>query len=121
MNSYLGPQGKVLSGLKASNWKNARESKAPLMAWDTAPVQRDIDACSGQPVEADRLRRIPPTHTGGINVRGIFDFPVTLYPERTLPMSRPTTPSHQCSGLMNPDTDLGENGRHEEVSDEQAT
>ncbi|RQS25645.1 hypothetical protein DIE03_25335 [Burkholderia sp. Bp8992] len=26
-----------------------------------------------------------------------------------------------CSGLMNPDTDLGENGRHEEVSDEQAT
>ncbi|CAM2165079.1 hypothetical protein BC2230_170001 [Burkholderia cepacia] len=97
MNSYLGPQGKVLSGLKASNWKNARESKAPLMAWDTAPVQRDIDACSGQPVEADRLRRIPPTHTGGINVRGIFDFPVTLYPERTLPMSRPTTPSHQLA------------------------
>lgn len=26
-----------------------------------------------------------------------------------------------CSGLMNPDADLGENGRHEEVSDEQAT
>ncbi|RQV53103.1 hypothetical protein DF024_36000 [Burkholderia cenocepacia] len=26
-----------------------------------------------------------------------------------------------CSGLMNPDTDLGENVRHEEVSDEQAT
>ncbi|WP_186019661.1 hypothetical protein [Burkholderia gladioli] len=23
-----------------------------------------------------------------------------------------------CSGLINPDTDLGENGRHEEVSDE---
>jgi hypothetical protein len=30
MNNYLGPQGKALSGLKASNWKNARESKAPL-------------------------------------------------------------------------------------------
>ncbi|GAU01150.1 integrase, partial [Burkholderia stabilis] len=27
----------------------------------------------------------------------------------------------RCSGLMNPDTDLGENVRHEEVSDEQAT
>jgi hypothetical protein len=26
-----------------------------------------------------------------------------------------------CSGLMNPDTNLGENTRHEEVSDEQAT
>ncbi len=30
-------------------------------------------------------------------------------------------PPTQCSGLMNPDTDLCENGRHEEVSDEQAT
>lgn len=27
----------------------------------------------------------------------------------------------KCSGLMNPDTDLGENDRYEEVSDEQAT
>lgn len=26
-----------------------------------------------------------------------------------------------CSGLINPDTNLGENARHEEVSDEQAT
>ncbi|WP_208458624.1 hypothetical protein, partial [Burkholderia seminalis] len=26
-----------------------------------------------------------------------------------------------CSGLMNPDTDLGENARHEEVSNDQAT
>ncbi|THJ45972.1 hypothetical protein E9536_40475 [Burkholderia sp. LS-044] len=35
----------------------------------------------------------------------------------------PTQLIHEglCSGLMNPDTDLGENVRHEEVSDEQAT
>jgi hypothetical protein len=27
----------------------------------------------------------------------------------------------QCSGLISPDTNLGENTRHKEVSDEQAT
>ncbi len=29
--------------------------------------------------------------------------------------------TENCSGLMNPGTDLGENARHEEVSDDQAT
>ncbi|RDJ97694.1 hypothetical protein DLM46_36615 [Paraburkholderia lacunae] len=56
-----------------------------LMAWNNAHVQRDIDARCGQPVEADRLRRITPTQTGGINLRGTFNFPVALYPERPLP------------------------------------
>ncbi len=35
--------------------------------------------------------------------------------------SDPFLPKPDCSGLMNPDTDLGENARHEEVSNDQAT
>ena len=58
MNSYLGPQGKVLSGLKASNCKNARESKAPRIpthVWPCAKLQGN--GCSLEMV-ASRMIKI---------------------------------------------------------------
>ncbi len=59
-----------------------------LMAWNTTHMQRaleNIEADRDQPIEADQLRRIAPTHMEGINLRGTFNFPVALYAKRILP------------------------------------
>ncbi|MDR8939468.1 transposase [Burkholderia pseudomultivorans] len=59
-----------------------------LMAWNTTHMQRaleNIEARRGQPIATEQLRRIAPTHIEGINLRGTFNFPVSLYAKRILP------------------------------------
>lgn len=59
-----------------------------LMAWNTTHMQRaleNIEASRGQPIATEQLRRIAPTHIEGINLRGTFNFPVSLYAKRILP------------------------------------
>ncbi|WP_137910022.1 MULTISPECIES: Tn3 family transposase [unclassified Burkholderia] len=59
-----------------------------LMAWNTTHMQRaleTIESNQGEPVAAEQLRRIAPTHLEGINLRGTFIFPVSLYAARILP------------------------------------
>ncbi len=59
-----------------------------LMAWNTTHMQRaleNIEASRGQPIATEQLRRIAPTHIEGINLRGTFNFPVSLYAKWILP------------------------------------
>ncbi|MBU9546209.1 Tn3 family transposase [Burkholderia multivorans] len=59
-----------------------------LMAWNTTHMQRaleSIEASRGQPISTEQLRRIAPSHIEGINLRGTFNFPVSLYAKRILP------------------------------------
>ena len=59
-----------------------------VMAWNTIHMQRAVDqieAMSGEAVQAADLRRIAPTHLEGINLRGTFDFPIARYAHHLLP------------------------------------
>jgi TnpA family transposase len=59
-----------------------------VMAWNTAQMQRVLDhwaqrRCGSVPPEL--IGRIAPTRTEGINLRGIFRFPVERYLDKILP------------------------------------
>ena len=59
-----------------------------VVAWNTMHMQRAVDqieAMSGEAVQAGDLRRIAPTHLEGINLRGTFDFPIARYAHHVLP------------------------------------
>ncbi|WP_268957901.1 Tn3 family transposase [Paraburkholderia piptadeniae] len=59
-----------------------------VMAWNTIHMQRAVDqieATSGETVQAGDLRRIAPTHLENINLRGTFDFPIERYAHYLLP------------------------------------
>ncbi|MEQ5844410.1 MULTISPECIES: Tn3 family transposase [Paraburkholderia] len=59
-----------------------------LMAWNTTHMQHtleNLEIARGHPLETGLLRRIAPTHLEGINLRGTFNFPVSLYAKRILP------------------------------------
>ncbi|ABO60166.1 transposase Tn3 family protein (plasmid) [Burkholderia vietnamiensis G4] len=73
-----------------------------VMAWNTMHMQRAVDqieAMSGDALQAVALRRIAPTHLEGINLRGTFDFPIARYADRVLPSmaGMPVIPHQQQS------------------------
>lgn len=59
-----------------------------LMAWNTMHMQAaadKIETVTGEKLLTDDVRRIAPTNTEGINLRGTFDFPLADYAARILP------------------------------------
>lgn len=60
-----------------------------VMAWNTTQMQAVIDGWS-EPVSAELIGRIVPTRIEGINLRGIFRFPIGRFADRLLPSSAST-------------------------------
>ena len=58
-----------------------------VMAWNTAQIQAILDRWANrrQLIAAQLLRRIAPTRIEGINLRGVFRFPVERFAEQILP------------------------------------
>ncbi len=59
-----------------------------VMAWNTAQMQAASDRLNARKstaVPPELIGRIAPTRTEGINLRGVFRFPVETYAERLLP------------------------------------
>lgn len=59
-----------------------------LMPWNTAQMQKVLDhwaQCRGGAVSPELIGRIAPTRTEGINLRGVFRFPVERYADKILP------------------------------------
>ena len=58
-----------------------------VMAWNTAQMQAVLDgwAKRRQIIPADLIGRIAPTRTEGINLRGIFRFPIERFEGQILP------------------------------------
>jgi hypothetical protein len=63
-----------------------------VMAWNTAQMQSVIDGW-GEPVPAELIGRIAPTRIEGINLRGIFRFPIERFADQRLPSSASRTTS----------------------------
>lgn len=65
-----------------------------VMAWNTSRMQAVLDRWSirRRSVPPELIGRIAPTRLEGINLRGVFRFPVERYAERLLPsQSAPKT------------------------------
>ncbi len=65
-----------------------------VMAWNTAQMQQVLDHWAqrrGGAVPPELIGRIAPTRTEGINLRGIFRFPVERYVDKILPSVAPNT------------------------------
>jgi hypothetical protein len=65
-----------------------------VMAWNTSRMQAVLDRWSTRRrlVPSELIGRIAPTRLEGINLRGVFRFPVERYAERLLPsQSAPKT------------------------------
>jgi len=59
-----------------------------LMAWNTAQMQQVLDHWAqrrGGAVPPELIGRVAPTRTEGINLRGVFRFPVERFADRILP------------------------------------
>ena len=59
-----------------------------VMAWNTAQMQQVLDHWARRPngaVPPELIGRIAPTRTEGINLRGVFRFPVERYADKILP------------------------------------
>lgn len=56
-----------------------------LMAWYTAQMQVAFDRLNARRSTAGLIGRIAPTRAEGINLRGVFRFPVEVYADRLLP------------------------------------
>lgn len=58
-----------------------------VMAWNTAQMQAALDGWANrrQVIPPELIGRIAPTHVEGINLRGIFRFPIDRFAERLLP------------------------------------
>ena len=59
-----------------------------VMAWNTMKMQAVLDrwnARRASTVLPELIGRIAPTRTEGINLRGVFSFPVEQYAEQILP------------------------------------
>ncbi len=62
-----------------------------VMAWNTAQMQSVLDRWSqgrGRVVPPELIGHVAPTRTEGINLRGVFRFPIERYAEQLLPSSR---------------------------------
>jgi hypothetical protein len=53
-----------------------------VMAWNTVQMQRILGS---ENVPSALIGRIAPTHIEGLNLRGIFRFPIEEYAEQLLP------------------------------------
>jgi len=59
-----------------------------VMAWNSAQMQAAFDRLNARRTTAvppELIGRIAPTRTEGINLRGVFRFPVEVYADRLLP------------------------------------
>ncbi|VTU45596.1 Transposase, TnpA family (plasmid) [Variovorax sp. SRS16] len=58
-----------------------------VMAWNTAQMQAVLDRWTNrrQIVPAELMGRIAPTRLEGINLRGVFRFPIERYADQLLP------------------------------------
>ena len=58
-----------------------------VMAWNTMQMQAVLNRWANrrQVVEADIMAKIAPTRLSGINLRGVFRFPVERYAAELLP------------------------------------
>jgi TnpA family transposase len=59
-----------------------------VMAWNTMKMQSILDRWNARrstAVPAELIGRIAPTRTEGINLRGVFSFPIEQYAEQLLP------------------------------------
>ena len=59
-----------------------------LMAWNTAQMQQVFDHWAqsrGGAIPSELIGRVAPTRTEGINLRGVFRFPVERYADKILP------------------------------------
>ena len=59
-----------------------------VMAWNTAKMQEIFDRWAerrGGPIPSELIGRIAPTRTEGLNMRGVFRFPIEQYAEILLP------------------------------------
>jgi hypothetical protein len=59
-----------------------------VMAWNTMKMQLVLDRWNTRPstaVPPELIGRIAPTRTEGINLRGVFSFPIEQYVEYLLP------------------------------------
>ena len=59
-----------------------------IMAWNTAEMQQVLDYWAQRRsgvVPPELIGRIAPTRTEGINLRGVFRFPVERYADKILP------------------------------------
>ena len=54
-----------------------------VMAWNTMQLQAVVNRC--QVIEADIMAEIAPTRLSGINLRGVFRFPVERYAADLMP------------------------------------
>jgi hypothetical protein len=58
-----------------------------VMAWMTQHIQRVLDAwqhAGTRRVEGDQLRHMAPVHVQGINLRGVWQFPIARYRNRLM-------------------------------------
>jgi hypothetical protein len=63
------------------------------MAWNTARMQRVVDSWKlqrGYVVPSELMEKVAPTRTEGINLRGVFRFPIELYTDQLLPRASKT-------------------------------
>ena len=62
-----------------------------VMAWNTMQMQAVLNRWANrrQVVEADIMAKIAPTRLSGINLRGVFRFPVERYAAELLPSMTP--------------------------------
>jgi hypothetical protein len=64
-----------------------------VMTWNTARMQSVIDGWKlkrGYVVAPALIAKIAPTRTEGLNLRGVFRFPIDLYADQLLPRPRKT-------------------------------
>ena len=62
-----------------------------VMAWNTMQMQAVVDRWANrrQVIEADIMAKIAPTRLSGINLRGVFRFPVERYAADLMPSLAP--------------------------------
>jgi len=71
-----------------------------VMAWNTTKMQPALDRWNARPstaVPPELIGRIAPTRTEGINLRGVFTFPIEQYQAQLLP-SLPAAKSRAFGG-----------------------
>lgn len=63
-----------------------------VMAWNTMQMQAVVDRWANrrQVIEADIMAKIAPTRLSGINLRGVFRFPVERYAADLMPSLAPS-------------------------------
>jgi hypothetical protein len=62
-----------------------------VMAWNTMQMQAEVNRWANrrQVIEADIMAKIAPTRLSGINLRGVFRFPVERYAANLMPSLAP--------------------------------